>query len=117
MRCGPCSTTIPAPAVSSTPSTWAWWSRALPPKSSTATERVRESEGRYRKLVENAQDVIYRTDVWGFFTYVNPVATRVMGWPTERIVGKNFLELIREDQRGRVEARLKAQFRDRVGST
>ena len=81
------------------------------------TERLRDSEGRYRQLVENAQDIIYRTDMWGFFTYVNPVATRVTGWPPERIVGKHFLELIREDHRNRVEAHLKAQFRDRVGTS
>jgi PAS domain S-box-containing protein len=82
-----------------------------------ATERLRESEGRYRQLVENAQDIIYRTDMWGFFTYVNPVATRVTGWPADKIVGKHFLELIREDYREHVEAHLKAQYRDRVAST
>jgi PAS domain S-box-containing protein len=81
------------------------------------TERLRDSEGRYRQLVENAQDIIYRTDMWGFFTYVNPVATRVTGWTPDRIVGKHFLELIREDYRARVEAHLKAQFRDRVGTS
>jgi PAS domain S-box-containing protein len=81
------------------------------------TEHLRDSEGRYRQLVENAQDIIYRTDVWGFFTYVNPVATRVTGWPPERIVGRHFLELIREDHRNRVEAHLKAQFRDGVGTS
>src|ERR1044071_485252 len=78
------------------------------------TERLRDSEGRYRQLVENAQDIIYRTDMWGFFTYVNPVATRVTGWPSDKILGKHFLELIREDHRERVEAHLKAQYRDRV---
>src|SRR5438874_5593133 len=36
-----------------------------------ASDRLRESEARYRQLVENAQDIIYRTDMWGFFTYVN----------------------------------------------
>ena len=82
-----------------------------------SAERLHESETRYRQLVENAQDIIYRTDMWGFFTYVNPVATRVTGWPADRIVGKHFLELIREDHRDRVEAHLKAQYRDRVGST
>ncbi len=83
----------------------------------TATQRLRDSEGRYRQLVENAQDIIYRTDMWGFFNYVNPVATRVTGWPADQIVGRHFLELIRGDHRDRVEAHLKAQYRDRVGST
>jgi PAS domain S-box-containing protein len=81
------------------------------------TERLQDSESRYRQLVENAQDIIYRTDMWGFFTYVNPVATRVTGFSPDRIVGKHFLELIREDFRPRVEAHLKAQFRDRVGTS
>jgi len=83
----------------------------------TTAERLRDSEARYRQLVENAQDIIYRTDKWGFFTYVNPVATRTLGLPPDHILGRHFLELIREDHRGRVEAHLKAQFRDRVGST
>jgi two-component system sensor histidine kinase/response regulator len=82
-----------------------------------STERLLDSEGRYRQLVENAQDIIYRTDMWGFFTYVNPVAARVTGWTPDKIVGKHFLELIREDYRDRVEAHLKAQFRDRVGTS
>src|SRR5262249_32234122 len=79
--------------------------------------RLRASEARYRQLVENAQDIIYRTDQWGFFTYVNPVATRVTGWTPDRIVGRHFLDLIREDHRDRVEAHLKAQYRDRVPTT
>ena len=83
----------------------------------SAAARLRDSEGRYRQLVENAQDIIYRTDKWGFFTYVNPIATRVTGWPADRIIGRHFLELIREDHRGRVETHLKAQYRDRVGSS
>ncbi|HEV7499075.1 MAG TPA: PAS domain S-box protein, partial [Vicinamibacteria bacterium] len=69
------------------------------------------------QLVENAQDIIYRTDMWGFFTYVNPIATRVTGWPADGIIGRHFLELIREDHRQRVETHLKAQFRDRVSTS
>lgn len=79
-----------------------------------AEQEVRTSEERYRLLVERAQDIIYRTDRTGFFTYVNPVAGRVMGWPVEELIGKHFLELIREDHRSRVEERLKAQYRGRT---
>jgi PAS domain S-box-containing protein len=80
-------------------------------------ERLRESESRYRQLVERAQDIIYRTDTEGFFTYVNPMGARVMNYPPEELVGKHFLELIREDHRTRVEARLIGQYRSRTPAT
>ncbi len=80
-------------------------------------EALRESEGGYRQLVEKAQDILYRTDAFGFFTYVNPVASRVMGYPEHEIVGKHFLELIREDHRDRVERRLRQQFKDQTPGT
>ena len=80
-------------------------------------ERLRESESRYRQLVERAQDIIYRTDTEGFFTYVNPMGARVMNYLPEELVGKHFLELIREDHRTRVESRLIAQYRGRTATS
>src|SRR4029453_4526178 len=80
-------------------------------------ERLRESETRYRQLVERAQDIIYRIDRRGYFTYVNPMGARVMNYPPQEVGGKSFLELVREDHRTRVEARLIAQFRGRTPST
>jgi PAS domain S-box-containing protein len=82
-----------------------------------ATERLRESERRYRQLVEKAPDIIYRTDIHGHFTYVNPAASRVTEYVDNELVGKHYLELVREDHRARVEALLVDQFRRRVPST
>ncbi len=73
--------------------------------------------GLYRQLVEEAHDILYRTDARGFFTYVNPAATKITGYGASELVGKHFTELIRADHRSRVAAFLSDQFRRRIPST
>ena len=57
------------------------------------------AEERYRDVVESASDIIYRTDLRGRFTYVNPMASQLLGYPRERLVGMSFVELVRPDHR------------------
>ncbi len=40
---------------------------------------LRESEARYRQIVENASEIIYRTDVQGYLTYANLIALESNG--------------------------------------
>jgi PAS domain S-box-containing protein len=59
-----------------------------------AETRLQESEARFRQIVENASDIIYRANMEGHFTYVNPVGVRIMGFKDESdILGRHFLEL------------------------
>lgn len=52
-----------------------------------------ESEARFRQIVENASDIIYRTDVQGHLNYVNPTAARLMNFTDENeIIGKFYLD-------------------------
>ena len=60
-------------------------------------EALRQSENRYRQIVENATDIIYNTDAIGRFTYVNPVGLKITGYPEEELIGKAYLELVRPD--------------------
>ncbi len=73
------------------------------------TERKRSEEAatreigeRYRRLVENASDIIFQTDEGGFFTFVNPVVLRLTGYAENEILGKHFTELIHPDHREEV---------------
>ncbi len=69
-------------------------------KRKAVEESLRESEARFRHLVESATDGIYRIDPRGIFTYANPVASRLLGVPDEPgIVGRLYLDFVRPDYR------------------
>jgi PAS domain S-box-containing protein len=68
------------------------------------------AEANYRQLVEQAKDIIYRTDAQGRFTFVNPVATRLLGYTPQELLGRRFVELIRPDAREAAERFYGRQF-------
>lgn len=58
---------------------------------------LRESEEKYRSLVENISDVIFTLDNEGRFTYVSPVIERISGYRPEDFLGTPFHEFIHPD--------------------
>ncbi|HLL72564.1 MAG TPA: PAS domain S-box protein [Pyrinomonadaceae bacterium] len=55
---------------------------------------LRESEERYRELFENANDVIYTTDLKGRYLSVNRVVEKVSGYTCAEVRGMNFTQLV-----------------------
>ncbi len=73
-------------------------------------EALRDSQERYRLLVTKANDIIYRTDASGRFTFVNPVAMRIMKYTEPELLGRRFIELIHPDHRPAAERFYGRQF-------
>jgi len=67
-----------------------------------AEATVRESEEKYRQLVEDINDVIYATDANGTITYVSPAVASVTGYPPDQVTGKPFSFLAHEDDVPRI---------------
>lgn len=59
-----------------------------------AEEALRDSETRYRALVESSQGLISIHDMDGMLTAVNPAAADLLGYEPSEMVGKNLAQFI-----------------------
>ena len=51
-------------------------------------ELLRQSEEKFRKIVENSQDAVMLTEPDGVIRYISPACSRVLGHPPEDLIGK-----------------------------
>jgi len=61
------------------------------------TTLLRESEEKYRMLVENSHDIIFSIDLKGHFTYVSPLGANFLGYEAEEMIGQSFQKFVHPD--------------------
>ena len=83
-----------------------------------AESLLQESEARFRQIVENASDMIYRFDANGYLTYANPSALHAMGFEKEEdALGKFFINLTAPDARHKLKRTYQHQFVSKTKNT
>lgn len=60
-------------------------------------ESLKQSEEKYRQLIENSHDIIYMLLPDGTFTFVSPAWTRLLGHPIDQVFGHSFQEFVHPD--------------------
>ena len=92
------------------------WAFASDMTASKQAERVlRDSEERYRAIVETSADWIWEMDLKGILTFNNPALEQILGYSPAELTGKDNFEYIDEEDRKKAEAILEKAIRERAG--
>ncbi|GAH79570.1 unnamed protein product, partial [marine sediment metagenome] len=60
-------------------------------------EALRDSEERFRALIESSSDIIQVVDLNGILRYVSPSVQRILGYRPEELVGKPSIDIVHPD--------------------
>ena len=69
-----------------------------------AEDALRESEEKFRALVETTSDFIWEVDTGGRYTYASPQVGRLLGYDPREVIGRTPFDLMPPDEAARVGA-------------
>ena len=78
-------------------------------------ESRKQSEERFRVLVEKTNDLIWELDENGVYTYVSPAAEQLLGYAAEEMVGKTPFEFMVPDEIPRIRSLFEDYFESPEG--
>lgn len=71
-------------------------------------ENLRNSEKQYREVVESIKEVIFQTDEFANWVFMNSSWTVITGYSREQTLGKRFFDFIHPDDRNKFETLYKS---------
>ena len=67
-----------------------------------ADQALKDSEARYRRIADNASDLVTEAAVDGRFTYASPAIEKLTGYTADEVIGRHALEFVHPDDRDRI---------------
>ncbi|MDR3628487.1 MAG: PAS domain S-box protein, partial [Ignavibacteriaceae bacterium] len=68
-------------------------------KRKLAEKALRESEEKYRSVVQNVREVIFKTDQAGIITFLNPYWAEITGYELNKCIGRFLFDFIHPDDK------------------
>jgi PAS domain S-box-containing protein len=68
-------------------------------KDKLAEKALKESEEKYRTVVQNVREVIFKTDYTGTITFLNPYWSEITGYNLDKSIGKYLFDFIHPDDK------------------
>ncbi len=81
-----------------------------------AERTIKESEDKFRYMVENINDVFYSVNTEGIIMYISPSIEKLLGYKPEEIIGKNGFNWVHAEDRDTMRRLFKEAF-DNNGGT
>ncbi|MCX6347903.1 MAG: PAS domain S-box protein, partial [Candidatus Aureabacteria bacterium] len=78
-------------------------------------EALKDSEAKYRLLVESSLAGIYIATADGIFRFANKMMGKISGWPVKKLIGRNLFEFIHSEDRKWAERVFSNRIRGRPG--
>ena len=75
------------------------------------TIELKESEAKYRLLVENQTDLIVKIDIDGRFLFVSPSYCKLFGKSKEELLNKKIMPLVHEDDKEKTAKAMEALYK------
>ncbi len=80
-------------------------------KRKSEEEALKESEQRFRRIIENTLELSWELDKNGLFTYVNASTEKILGFKSKELIEKKHLhDLFHEEERAKLKKEIAAIF-------
>lgn len=81
------------------------------------TKELKESEKRYRDFIENASELIWLADRKGNFIFLNRAITSFLGYETDDLIGRNYIEFVAPEHKEEVFHFYRNQLLEKIDET